>query len=140
MGSRHEARHRAQKKPWGAALLAAVTLGFAGDAGAQSQPDRSFYFNRDPELPLAENIRRFNLMQARRRSGEISDDCMEIIAITERQLRADQHPEYLEEDVSACSGKEYNRLSALDRANARRRGSAGMADLPADRRGSGGNP
>ena len=36
MGSRYEGRHDIQKKPWGAALLAAVTLGFAGDAGAQS--------------------------------------------------------------------------------------------------------
>lgn len=37
MGSRYEGRHDTQKKPWGAALLAAITLGFAGDAGAQTQ-------------------------------------------------------------------------------------------------------
>jgi|GEM_PF-6085508 len=37
MGSRHEGRHDTQKKHWGATLLAAITLGFAGDAGAQAQ-------------------------------------------------------------------------------------------------------
>lgn len=37
MGSRYEGRHDTQKKPWGAALLAAITLGFVGDAGAQTQ-------------------------------------------------------------------------------------------------------
>ncbi|MFA5876868.1 MAG: hypothetical protein WC880_00695 [Candidatus Paceibacterota bacterium] len=118
MGSQYEGRHRAPKNNWVAPLFAALSLGlFTSDAGAQSQPDRSFYFNRDPELPLAENIRRFNQMQARRRSGEISDDCMEIIAITERQLRAGDHPEYLDEDVSACSKKEFKRLKALERTN-----------------------
>lgn len=99
----------------GVAFLGALSLlGLPGNAGAQSAPDRSFYFNRDPELPLAENIRRFNQMQARRRSGEISDDCMEIIAITERQLRAGHYPEYLYEDVPSCSEKEFERLIALD--------------------------
>ncbi|MBP9832091.1 MAG: hypothetical protein KBC74_01000 [Candidatus Pacebacteria bacterium] len=44
MGSRYEGRHDTQKKPRGAALLAAITLGFAGDAGAQDAPRRSWEY------------------------------------------------------------------------------------------------
>lgn len=52
------------KKPLGAALLAAITLGFAGDAGAQSAPRRSWE-SGDMSPTDAEYCRRAAAEQAR---------------------------------------------------------------------------
>lgn len=118
-------------KGLGAAFLGALSLGFASNAGAQ---ETSPYYN-DPNRPLAENIKRFNEAQARRRASEaMSSECREIIAITRGQIQRGEYPEYLEEDVPSCSAQAYQELSTLNNANERRR------QAEAARRNRGGNP